>query len=288
MGVLLAGNVGMWGAGPAAAAGLTLQYTCSLPPFPAQAMTAHLTWNTPDSVPVGQTTPVLPVNATATMGAAVTQGLGLIGAATVEGTADASGAVVAPEGDFNATVPLTVPRSDVPASGPITVAANGTTPVFAFHRPGRATVTIGSRLALHLIPKNASGGPAAMGAVDASCTLDPGQNDVLSTFEITAAGTAPVPTAGGPAGPTRHGTAAATAPGTPGAAATGTATASAPALSRTTAASLTSGASGPTRQSATITPDSAVTVASTTGLAAVDPRLVGGGILAACAAAFGC
>jgi hypothetical protein len=208
MAAVTAASLGVWTAGSAAAdpAVLTLQYTCSLPPFPGQAMTAQLTWKTPASVMVGQTTPILPINATATVGAPVTQALGVIGAATVEGRVDVTGVVVAPGGDISVTVPLTVPQTDVPASGPMSGRATGTTPVRVFRRPGHATITAGSELNLHLIPKDASGSPTAEGQVDVSCTLDPGQNNVLSSFEITAARRTSVPTEGTTTGPTASGT----------------------------------------------------------------------------------
>jgi hypothetical protein len=201
--VVMAG-VAVWGAGPVAAdsAGVTLRYTCTVAPFPGQAMTARLAWHVPDSVLVGQTTPALPIEVTATLSATVTYGAGLVGAATVSGRADAEGVVVAPEGDIGVTVPLTVPRTEVPASGPMTVMANGTTPGLVFHQPGPATITIGSVLVLRVDLQNADGGPAQVSHVDASCTLDPGQNNVLSSFEITAASL----TTSRDAGPTGTGT----------------------------------------------------------------------------------
>jgi hypothetical protein len=276
-----AAGLGVWGAGSATAAGLTLQYSCSLPPFPRQAMTVQLTWNTPASIMVGQTSPVLPISATATMGAIVTQGLGIIGAATVEGKVDASGVVGVPDGNISATVPLTVPRTNVPSSGSITVAATGTTPTYVFHRSGHGTITVGSGLNVHLVPKNASGGSTVIGQVDATCTLNPGQNTVLSSFEITAAPTAP--TAGGARPPAAAG--GPTASGTRG---TATANLSGPASSETAPAAPGSGVSETTRESATATNEPAVATASTTRSATVDPRLVGGGVLAAGTGFLGC
>jgi hypothetical protein len=198
-GVVLAAVMAVDGGGMAASAGsdgTTLRYRCAMPVFPEQPMTVRLTWNAPKSVAVGQKTPIVPFNAVATMGDVVTQGLDLIGAATVEGSATATGVVAAQEGNTAVSVPLTVPRTAVPAAGSITVVASGRTPELVFHRPGHATVTVGREFAVRLMPKTADGGSTVVGQVDASCTLEPGQDTVLTSFEITAPPTSPAPTPG--------------------------------------------------------------------------------------------
>jgi hypothetical protein len=291
--VTVAAGGGVSGAGTAAAASatVTLQYQCSLSPFPAQAMTAQLTWNAPDSVPAGQVAPVVPVDATATLGAIVTQALGFDGAATVEGTAAVTGVLAGPDGNTTVTRPLTVAKTAVPASGPLTVAATGTTmPGFVFHRPGRATVTAGTAFTVHMVLKNASGGSPMVGQADASCTLDPGQNTLLASFVITAP-PAPVPATGGQAGPPRGGppgggaagpTAAAggaTAPGTPAPAGSTT--------SQTPSAALGSAVPG-TTDTTTTGPAFTATASTHNLLAAEYPRLASGVILLAGAGVLGC
>lgn len=241
----------VWGAGSANAGEVTLRYQCSLPPFPAQGMTLRLTWDSPDSVPVGQHTPAVPVSGIATMGAAVTQVLGVIGASTVEGSLDATGVVVSPEGTLHVVLPVTVPRTDVPASGPITVAGRGTTPVFVFHRPGHAMVTADSGFTVHIVPRDASGDLTIAGRLDASCALDPGQDNVLNSFEITAPRTPPPPTTGAP-------------------------------VTRSAAAAPTTVTTAPETASPSMTATHGVALAtgSITRRDRVDPRLAGGGILA--------
>jgi hypothetical protein len=186
--VTVAASVGVWGAGVAAAApaGVTLHYTCSLAPYPSQPLTAQVVWDAPTSVRVGQTTPAVTVTVTATIGPLFTWALGFVHAATVEASADEPGVVVAPEGNISTGLRLTAPRTDVPASGPITVQATGTTPRFVFHQPGHATVTVGKDFAAHVILRDASGNPTGPGEVDPSCTLDPGQNTVVASFDITS------------------------------------------------------------------------------------------------------
>jgi hypothetical protein len=253
-----------------------------MPLFPEQPMTVRLTWNAPKSVAVGQKTPIVPFTAVATMGDAVTQGLDAINAATVEGSADATGVVAAPEGNPTVHVPLTVPRTDVPPSGPITVVASGTTPALVFRQPGKATITVGNEFAVHLIPKTADGGSTWIGQVDASCTLNPGQDTVLTSFEITAPRGNPAPTPGGPTGPT-----AATGGGS-GTRATDAAGPSGSSAAQVPSTAPSSGVSQTENTSTTATHGTAFTTMSTADLAAAAaPWLVGGAILVV-GAALGC
>jgi hypothetical protein len=279
--VMAVGAGGMAAAGPG---GTTLRYRCAMPLFPEQPMTVRLTWNAPKSVAVGRKTPIVPFDAVATMGDAVTQGLHLISAATVEGSATATGVVAAPGGNTTVSVPLTVPRTPVPATGSITVVASGSTPELVFHRPGHASVTVGREFTVRLVPKTADGGSTVVGQVDASCTLEPGQDTVLTSFEITAQQTNPAPTSGRPAGPpatTRGG-------GPSGPETQGTAGPSGPSTARnsSTAPSSEIPATGDTSTPATH--DTAFTTVSTAGLArAVAPWLVAGAILVV-GTVFGC
>jgi Family of unknown function (DUF6801) len=186
-------SAGLGASADAAPAGPPLQYTCSLFSFADQAMTVRLTWTAPDSIMVGQASPARPVSAIATVGPAVTWAAGLVRAASFEGTVDATAVASTPEGDITIPVPLTVPRTAIPVSGPMNVGATGTTPSVVFHRPGHATISIGSVLTLHLTPYTADGAPTAIGQVTVSCRPDPGQNEVLKSFEITAPAGTPVP-----------------------------------------------------------------------------------------------
>jgi hypothetical protein len=281
------------------AGGITLRYRCAMPLFPEQPMTVRLTWNAPKSVPVGKKTPVVPFDAVATMSGAVTQGLAAIGAVTVEGTATATGAVAAPGDSRPVSVPLAVPRTPVPPSGSITVPANGRTPELVFQRPGHATVTVGREFTVSLVPRTADGGTTFIGDVDASCALEPGQDTVLTSFDITAPPKAPAPGPGRPTGP-----AATEGPGT-----TGTQKApEAPEAPETTGTPGTTGKAGPVASPTAGTPssttnseisatggtsttaahDAAFTTVSAKGLAKVAaPWLAAGAILVA-GTVFGC
>jgi hypothetical protein len=200
----------MWGAGPASADSgeATLRFTCTVASFPGQSVTARLRWTVPDSVIVHQPTPAVPIEVTTTLGAIVTDGAGMIGVSSAQGRVDASGVVAAPEGSVRVDVPLTVPHTEVPESGPMSIRATGTIPGRVFHRPGPATVTIGDVFAVGVDLKNADGD--TVWHLDASCVLDPGQNTVLSQFQIM---TAERSLTSGPAGSFGTGTPPSATPG---------------------------------------------------------------------------
>lgn len=290
--VVVAASMGVWGAGLAAAdsAGAPLHYMCTLSPFPEQPMTVQVAWDAPASVPAGRTTPTVTVTATATVGSTVTWALRQIGVATVEGSLDAPGVVVAPEGNISSAVRLAVRRTDVPASGPMTVQATGTIPGFVFHQPGHATVTVGNDLAPHVILRDASGNPTGPGEVAPSCKLDPGQNTVVFSFDIMSPAV-PTPTtgiagsitsrAGGPAG---TGTQETITPGTSGSIASATgSTAPSTAVSGTTQPTV-----APTADKAKVdSPAFTSTESWAVGPTGVDWWLVVAGIVAAGAGVIG-
>ncbi|MER6011374.1 DUF6801 domain-containing protein [Streptomyces bluensis] len=223
--VTLAGSGGLLGAGSATAdpAPRTLTYTCSFPLIGGQRMTASVVWTAPDTHVVGQATSRSPVSASATVGSDVTRILRFAGAATVEGTADVSAVVAAPQGDIPVDVRLKVPRSKVPGSGPLTVPAKGTLPSLVFSRPGPAKIFVGE-IDLHLVPRDTDGDETRAGTVDAPCDLDSGQDGFLAPFTVER-------DASGPAAPgTPSGTPSAY-PGAPGAASPDTSPVTSPAAS---------------------------------------------------------
>lgn len=182
--------VGTLGAGTAAAqpVALTLKYTCSFPLIGNQPLTARISSDIPTSHTVGEPSHQFAIHAVATVGTTLTDGLGLLGAKTVEGTLDAKITVAAPQGDLGVTVPLTIVKTSVPSSGSLSIPANGTAPTRTFSKPGRAKITVGDFVA-HLVPRNASGDLTVLGKFDLPCTLDAGQNNVLMSFTIAASRT---------------------------------------------------------------------------------------------------
>ncbi|MFD2420334.1 DUF6801 domain-containing protein [Amycolatopsis pigmentata] len=189
-------GMGMWVTGSAAAnpGGVTLHYSCSLPPFPVQiALTGQVTWNAPESLPVGRATPAYDFDITATVDASATRLAQFVGVAAAEGTVDGAVVVRAPEGDIPVSKSESVPLIPIPASGPIIIHATGTTPSLVFHRPGLVTIVLNPVLAVHMDLKSADGSPAPISHADVSCALDPGQNGSVASIEIAPAAAGPTP-----------------------------------------------------------------------------------------------
>lgn len=123
------------------------------------------------------------IHAGAPVSAALTSGLNLIGVKTIEGTVEAEARVDAPQGDGHLILPFQVPRVSGPKSGPFRLKATGTAPSRTFSQPGKAKISVGD-LVLHVVPRDASGRVFPR-KTDVPCKLNPGQNSVVASFDIT-------------------------------------------------------------------------------------------------------
>jgi hypothetical protein len=216
------GIMGILGAGTAAAqpASPTLHYTCSFPTIGGQPITARISTDIPTSLAVGESSPPFAINAVATVNATFAYGLRyILGVRIMEGTLDAETSVTAPQGEIGVPVHLTITRTSIPASGSFDIPATGTAPTLTFSKPGSARITAGN-FTLHLVPKDANGNITYPGKINVPCTLNTGQNNVVTSFDIigtrtttgpAASGTDGTPSAGKPtasatAAPATHGT----------------------------------------------------------------------------------
>ncbi|MFJ5227961.1 DUF6801 domain-containing protein [Streptomyces sp. NPDC088400] len=190
------GVVGVSGAGIAAAqpVSLTLKYTCDVPVIKDPHITARIDANIPASVVVGQSGKKVAVGAGTTVDASLTPWLGRLGVKTVEGRVDAKIRVAAPQaGSQVRVVPLRIAKTGVPASGSFDIAATGAALTPTFTRPGTARITVGD-IVLNVVGKKAGGD--ALDEFRVPCTLDPGQDNFVGSFEITAKGTGSTPSGG--------------------------------------------------------------------------------------------
>ncbi|MGW7574127.1 DUF6801 domain-containing protein [Streptomyces sp. NPDC054765] len=186
---MASGLVGTIGAGTAGAqSSPAFGYTCSAALIGDQPFTAEIHSDISNSVAVGAPSKPIAVNAVATVGASFTQWLNRAGMKTLGGTVDARAHVAAPQDDFDVTVPFHMATTSVPASGPFNVTATAGATTRTFSHPGHGTVTAGN-LTLHLLAKNATGTITLAG--DAPCTLNTGQSNVVTSFNITKPSSAP-------------------------------------------------------------------------------------------------
>ncbi|WP_461119033.1 DUF6801 domain-containing protein [Saccharothrix stipae] len=175
------------GTGTAATASLTLVYNCPFPLIGPQDMSVRIeVADLPDSAVVGQPIPASKVTATATVPATATQGLTLVGATTVEGTAKARTVVDNVGAPHDIVADLVVAKTNVPASGPFDTVATGGTPPITFANAGLTTITVGN-FSTTLTPRKADGSETGLGTFTSDCTLKPDQNTRLYQFTVTPA-----------------------------------------------------------------------------------------------------
>jgi hypothetical protein len=177
-------------AGPMAeaipAAQITRQFTCSFPVIGGQQLTGSFTRPDVYRVTTGVPTPRLTITVTASVSAAARVLASIIGATSVEGTADVTGDVDAPQGAIGASMTFTLPRTAIPGgSGPVTARATGMLPSLVLDKVGTATVVIKS-MELHFTPLTASGGETWVGQINSTCTLNSGQSDVLLSGQVVS------------------------------------------------------------------------------------------------------
>jgi hypothetical protein len=152
-------------------------------------MTVEFNWDIPDDLTIGEPVPRLSFAATAQVPSSVTDAARtLLGATSVQSQSDASVDVATSGGNTSVPVTLTSPETDIPASGPMTDTAVGTAtfPLAALSRPGNAQVTVGT-FVMHMTPRDAGGGLTYLGTITSTCTLDSGQDNLVTSVLINAA-----------------------------------------------------------------------------------------------------
>ena len=112
-----------------------------------------------------------------------TRGLALVGAASIEGTASAGVTLANGSLTLPLALPLTVAKTVVPQSGAFTTQATGSVPPVRLPNAGKTTLTIGD-FSTRLTPKKADGSFTGLGSFTSDCTLDPGQDPVLLSFDL--------------------------------------------------------------------------------------------------------
>ena len=161
----------------------TLTFTCPFPLIGNQTLSVRIraSMSTPDTV--GGDLVTTDFSATATVPPTATQGLALVGAATIEGTAQAGVTLDEAGTPLDITISgMTVPSTPVPASGSFDTVASGPVPTATITKAGTTTVSVGG-FSTTLTPKKADGTPTGLGTFTSDCTLTPGQDVQLISFQ---------------------------------------------------------------------------------------------------------
>tara|TARA_R100000306_G_scaffold41882_2_gene40699 strand:- start:90644 stop:92473 length:1830 start_codon:yes stop_codon:yes gene_type:complete len=169
-------------------ASLELELRCPFPLIGEQAILAKISADYPTEVTVGDSFGPFNIDTVTVVNEASRQGLALLGAATVTGTAQSATTIVTPARTIENTVELTVAPSPVPATeGAFEVAASGMTAAEAFVEGdvGAGEITV-EDLTLNLRNLREDGTLAGMpvGEFTTDCAVVEGQNTVLARFNI--------------------------------------------------------------------------------------------------------
>ena len=167
---------------------LTLEYTCPFPLIGNQPIRATINAELPTSIQAGEPTPAFGIEAVTLVNEDSRLGLKLVGSETIEGKAFSTTNVILPGRVLPLNVELDLPPSHIPnESGAFEVVATGVQPPLLFDNDdvGMGRIEV-NELVLDLVARTASGqiAPPPIGEFVANCTLNPGQNNVLQTFEV--------------------------------------------------------------------------------------------------------
>ncbi|GAA5108732.1 DUF6801 domain-containing protein [Haloechinothrix salitolerans] len=205
-GIAATGSAGLVAATMAVGAGIssadpitkTVEYNCPFPLIGEQTVSVTINTDMPSSIEVGEPTGQFDIVSTANAGATATEGLNLVNAETIEGTASMESTVEAPGITLPVTVPNEIPVTPVPENGNDLIIENitGSTPSLTFDEPGQATISLGA-MTMTLTPRTADGSETGLGTFESACTAVEGQDMVLHEFEITDGGGADGGTDGG-------------------------------------------------------------------------------------------
>lgn len=172
---------------------MTATYSCIYPLIGAQPLSANIMSDMPEEIGVGDPTGAFDLNVLATAMGDTWVGLNLVGAVSVGGDAVSESNLSGTNLNLDLSVPLEVPDQTVPDSpGDFNIEAFGQTPslTFSSEQVGEVVITVGD-LDMLLVARNEAGDPVFFpnsdpetGAFPVPCTLDPGSETVLHTFEV--------------------------------------------------------------------------------------------------------
>ena len=108
-----AGLLAASGAASAVPVQSDMYFQCTYPLIGQQPLTADIATDMPESIGVGEATGAFTLNITATAEGNTWQGLSLVGATTIEGTAEADSTVSGNSLSLPLTIPLNIPVTDI-------------------------------------------------------------------------------------------------------------------------------------------------------------------------------
>ncbi|TQK51707.1 hypothetical protein FBY35_2123 [Streptomyces sp. SLBN-118] len=182
---------------------LSQKYTCKFPIINNDPIEVVITADMPSTMQVGESVPEYDIKAVTAVSQRAAQGLGVLGAVTLEGKATADVNVTLPGGDGSLPfkVANTVAKADIPnPAAPFQVTATGKSPggLLTWAKEGTAEFDVTGMKLHNMIARDAAGDPVQLppngDEFAADCTLDAGQSTLLHTMTVEDGGTDPTPT----------------------------------------------------------------------------------------------
>jgi len=175
---------------------LSLNYSCPFPLIGDQLIVAQMSADYPTTLEIGAgsetvTLDSIHVETITSVGNLASVGLSLYGAATVTGTAHSINTFHTAAGTLSNNLDMDIIPTDLPETrgAPFEVAANGETLAVTFDSSHIGTVSLTvDDLIMNMTNLQADGTIAGepVGELTVDCTLNPDQNNVFATFEVTA------------------------------------------------------------------------------------------------------
>lgn len=174
----------------------SLEFTCPFPLIGDQIIIANISADYPESIVIGADgapveLPPIAIEAITVVPDKARQGLAFVDATTITGVARSLNTFRTAAGDLSNDTEMDIVDTTIPAneSGPFDVPANGVAPAQAFDAShvGAVTLTIDDLIMdLRNLKADGSVAPAPVGEFTADCALNPGQDNVLTTIQVTS------------------------------------------------------------------------------------------------------
>ncbi|MFT7186012.1 MAG: hypothetical protein ACI84K_001402 [Pseudohongiellaceae bacterium] len=185
------------GAVMAAPVRTSLEFTCPFPLIGDQIIIANISADYPESIVIGANgapveLPPVQVDAITVVPDKARQGLAFVDATTITGVAHSINTFHTAAGTIANNTDLAIVDTTIPSneSGPFDVPAAGVAPAQAFDgsHVGAVTLTVDDLIMdLRNLKADGSVAPAPVGEFSADCALNAGQDNVLTTIQVTTA-----------------------------------------------------------------------------------------------------
>lgn len=163
----------------------SVEFNCAFPLIGTRPVKTEIAFTAPPTAKVGERVVFTNFHMDAVLDTRTSDGLRLVGAASLEGTAEPELAVtVGPTALTSTLEGMTIPKTAVPALGATTVRIVGDLPGLRVDEPGTLALAVGTMLDGLITPRLADGNLTRLGTFPMPCTVKPGQDLALTSIPV--------------------------------------------------------------------------------------------------------